>query len=263
MTEIVDVDGLKVLVERPARARGPAVLLVHGMFAGASIFAEWLPFFSARGIPAYSLSLRGHEGSRAGIDLGSVSIDDYADDVCSVARWIGSPAIVGHSMGGLIAQKVAERGEARAAVLVCPAPPRGITVLTPRLLLKQAKYMPAIVRRKPIVPNREDLRELTMNHVPPEEQEALLDMLGPDSGHAGFQMSIAGVPVDPRRVRCPLLVIAAGDDRFIPARIVHRIAARYRAQVQTIPDHGHMLIVEPEWTVLADVITRWLADTTA
>ena len=36
-----------------------------------------------------------------------------------------TPAVVGHSMGGLIAQRLAERGDVRAAVLVSPAPPQG------------------------------------------------------------------------------------------------------------------------------------------
>lgn len=260
MTETLTVDGLTVLASHPRHATGAPVLLVHGMFANAAIFADWLPFLSERGHPAYAVDLRGHRGSRPGTDLGSASIEDYADDVSTVARSIGAPAIVGHSMGGLVAQKVAERGEVPAAVLICPAPPRGITVMTPRLVMKQARYLPAILRRKTLVPNREDLRDLTMNRVPRERQDALLDMLGPDSGHAGWQMSITGVPVDARKIRCPLLVITADADRFIPARVARRIAQRYRAPLQTMLGHGHMVTVEPGWQVLADLVARWLAE---
>ena len=260
MTESVTVDGLTVLSDRPRHATRAPVLLVHGMFANATIFADWLPFLSERGHPAYAVDLRGHRGSRPGTDLGSASIDDYTDDVSAVARWIGSPAVVGHSMGGLITQKVAERGDARSAVLICPAPPRGITVMTPRLMMKQAKYMPAILRRKAIVPNREDLRDLTLNRVPRERQDALLDILGPDSGHAGWQMSITGVPVDRRKIRCPMLVITADDDRFIPPRVARRVAQRYRAPLQTMLGHGHMVTVEPGWPVLADFVARWLSE---
>lgn len=260
MTETQTVEGLTVVADRPPHARGAPVLLVHGMFATASIFADWLPFFAARGHAVYAVNLRGHGGSRPGTDLGSASIEDYADDVATVARSIGAPAIVGHSMGGLVAQKVAERGEVPAMVLICPAPPRGITVLSPRLIMKQAKYMPAILRRKAIFPNREDLRTLTLNRVPRDRQDAVLDMLGPDSGHAGWQMSITGVPVDPRRIGCPMLVVTADEDRFIPARVARRIAARYRAPLQTMLGHGHMVPVEPDWEVLADLVVRWIDD---
>lgn len=258
--ETLNIDGLEVLAERPAHARGGPVLLVHGMFANASMLSPWLPRLAARGHTTYAVSLRGHGGSCPEPDLGSVSLDDYTDDVSTVLRRIGCATIVGHSMGGLVAQKVAERGEAQSTVLISSAPPRGITVLTPRLILKQAKYMPAILRRKPIVPDREDLRDLTMNHVPADEQDALLDMLGPDSGYAGWQMSITGVPVDARRITCPMLVVTGDDDRFVPAGVARRIAARYHAPLHTFPGHGHMIMAEPQWTVVVDLVARWVAE---
>jgi pimeloyl-ACP methyl ester carboxylesterase len=59
-------------------------------------------------------------------------------------------------MGGLIAQGLAERGAVRAAVLVSPAPPKGISVLSPRIAIKQLKYLPAIFRSRLVTPDRED-----------------------------------------------------------------------------------------------------------
>ena len=71
-----------------------------------------------------------------------------------------------------------------------------------------------------------------MNRVPAEREEALARAMFPDSGRAGRDMSITGVPVDATRVRCPMLVVAAEDDRFIPARIVERVARRYGATLE-------------------------------
>jgi pimeloyl-ACP methyl ester carboxylesterase len=105
-------------------------------------------------------------------------------------------------------------------------------------------------------PAREDLRDIVANRVPPEMQDQFLDELSPDSGRAARDMSITGSPVDVTRVRCPVLVVAAEFDRFIPASIVRRIAARYRAPLETFPGRGHMIVVEPGWEAVADrVIT--------
>lgn len=260
MTDTLSLGTLQVLHDAPAHATRPPVLFIHGYFADATVWSLWLPFFAARGFPAYAVHLRGRAGSGA-IDadaLGRASIDDFTDDAASVAQSLGHPLVVGHSMGGLIAQKLAERGSVHAAALVAPAPPRGISVLSPRLIIKQLKYLPAILRSRVVVPAREDLRELVMNRVPPAEQDALLDALVPDSGRAGRDMSVTGVPVDRGGVRAPLFVLAADDDRFIPKRIVERIAARYAAPLQTMLGHGHMLIVEPGWEVVADAVARWL-----
>jgi non-heme chloroperoxidase len=260
MTETIRIDELTVECSRPANATRPPVLFVHGYFASATVWTQWLPFFAARGVPAYAVNLRGRAGSRPGIDLGAVSIADFVDDASRVAREIGANAVVGHSMGGLIAQKLAERGDVRAAVLASPAPPRGITVMSPRLIIKQLKYLPAILRSRLVVPNREDLREIVLNRVPPSLQDAILDLLGPDSGRAGREMSISGFAVDQSRVRCPVLVVVADEDRFIPKRIGERIARRYGATVHTLKEHGHMHVLEPGWEQVADVTERWIAE---
>jgi pimeloyl-ACP methyl ester carboxylesterase len=260
MIETVHVDDLTVARARPQRATRDPVLFVHGYFADARLWIDWLQRFASRGTPAYAVNLRGRSGSRPGTDLGHSSVDDFVADAACVVRELGAPAVVGHSMGGLIAQRLAADGAVRAAVLVTPAPPRGITVLSPRLLMKQLKYLPDIVRSRLVHPAREDLRELVLNRVPAGRQESVLDLLGPDSGRAARDMSITGVPVDARRVRCPLLVIAAEDDRFIPRPIVERIARRYRAPLRTMNGHGHMVVLEPGWEELADSVLRWIDD---
>jgi pimeloyl-ACP methyl ester carboxylesterase len=252
------IGNLAVLHAAPARASRVPVLFVHGYFADASVWTEWLPFFAERGFPAYAVNLRGRGGSDGAAHLGSATISDFADDAEHVARSIGSPAVVGHSMGGLLAQMLAERGAVSAAALIAPAPPRGITVLSPRLAIKQLKYLPPILRSRTVTPSREDLREIVLNRVPAAEQNGILDSLIPDSGRAARDMSITGVPVDHKRVRVPMFAITADEDRFIPKRIVERVAARYHAPLQTFTHHAHMLILEPGWTAVADAVARWI-----
>jgi non-heme chloroperoxidase len=258
MTDTIHVDDLSVVRLQPPHATRRPVLFIHGYFATASVFAMWLPFFAARGVPAYAINLRGRAGSRSGIDLGPASITDFVDDASAVARHLGKPAVVGHSMGGLIAQRLAERGEVHAAVLISPAPPRGISVMSPRLAIKQLKYLPAIFQSKTVNPAREDLREIVLNRVPAEMQDVILDALVPDSGRAGKEMSITGVPVDRDRVRCPMLVFGSRDDRFIPVSIAERIAKRYGAPIRILENHGHMSVVEPGWESLADAVEQWI-----
>ena len=260
MLETIRVNELTVACERPANATRAPVLFVHGYFATAVLWTPWLSFFAERGVPAYAVNLRGRGGSKPTIELGRASISDFIDDASEVARYIGATAVVGHSMGGLIAQGVAERGDVRAAVLVSPAPPKGITVMSPRLAIKQLKYLPAILASRPVTPNREDLRDIVLNRVPPDMQDAILDQMVPDSGRAGREMSITGVAIDASRVRCPLLVVVADEDRFIPSPIGERIARRYGAAVHPLTHHGHMNVLEPGWEQLADRVATWIAE---
>lgn len=258
MTDTIRIDDLSVVCARPPQATRRPVLFVHGYFATATVFTAWLPFFAARGVPAFAVNLRGRAGSRMSFDLGRASINDFVDDASKVARHLGSPVVVGHSMGGLIAQRLAERGEVHAVVLISPAPPRGISVMSPRLAIKQLKYLPAIFRSREVVPAREDLREIVFNRVPASMQDAILDELVPDSGRAGKEMSISGVPVDRDRIRCPVLVIGARDDHFIPVSIAERVAKRYGAPIRILEGRGHMSIIEPAWEALAESVDEWI-----
>jgi pimeloyl-ACP methyl ester carboxylesterase len=258
--DTIQIDGLSVLRALPPGGSRGSVLFVHGYFVDATLWKDWLPFFADRGVSAYAVSLRGRSGSKPGTDLGRASIEDFADDASAVVKHVGAAAIVGHSMGGLVAQKVAERGDVGAAVLITPAPPRGISVVSPRVFVLQLKYLPSILLARAVHPGREDLRELVMNRVPTAMQDELLDRMLPDSGRAGRDMSIVGVPVDRRRVRCPMLVVAAADDKFISPRIVERVAKRYGAPLVVVENHGHMVVVEPGWEMLADRVERWIRE---
>jgi pimeloyl-ACP methyl ester carboxylesterase len=260
MIETIAVGPLTVLRALPdaTQASRAPVLFVHGYFADATAWTEWLELFAARGIPAYAVNLRGRAGSRPECRIGEVSIDDYVADAAEVARTVHARIVIGHSMGGLIAQKLAEQDVVDAAVLVTPAPPRGISVLSMRAAMRQLKYFPALLFSRAVIPGRADLLELVMNCVPASDYELVLAHLVPDSGRAGREMAVLGVPVDRARVRCPLFVVAAGDDRFILASTVARIARRYGVPLETINGHGHLVIVEPGWEQLATRVLGWI-----
>jgi pimeloyl-ACP methyl ester carboxylesterase len=261
MPERVIIGGLNALVSAPAVETGPPVLFVHGFFGLAIAFERMMGCLTAKGHRCVAIDLRGHGDSALSGDLGKVSIHDYADDVDRVARLLGDPIIVGHSMGGLLAQLVAERGVAKGIVLLSPAPPRGIPVLSLKLAIHQAKYMPAILTSRIVVPGRSDLRALVLNRVPEAERDALLDLLVPDSGRAALQMSVLGVPVDRDRVKAPALVIAGDEDLFIPASRGRRVADRYGAPFRLAPGRGHMLIIEPGYEELCEWIADWIRST--
>jgi pimeloyl-ACP methyl ester carboxylesterase len=246
--QTIAIGDLTVLRAMPASRSRPPVLFVHGYFVDGTVWSQWLEFFAARGVTAYAVNLRGRSGSKPNAPLGRTSMDDFVEDASRIVREVGATAVVGHSMGGLIAQK--------------PAPPRGITVLSPRVAMLHLKYLPSILLSRPVTPGREDLRQVVLNRVPASQQDALLSRMLPDSGRAGRDMSITGYPVDATRIRCPMLVVAAEDDLFIPPQIVKRIAERYDATLRVMENRGHMVIVEPGWETLAADVERWIRERT-
>lgn len=222
------------------------------------MFDRWMTHFAEHGRPAYALDLRGHGASSPVADLGRVSVGDYVEDSLRAARTLGNVVVVGHSLGGLVAQKLAELGAAKAVVLVSPAPPRGIPLLSLRLMARQAKYLPALLRSRAISVDRPDADAIILNRVPPTERAAIFAQLQPDSGRAGRDTILGAIRIDHRNVRCPISAFGGDDDRFIPLRVVRRVAAKYDAPLYVLPGRAHLMMQEPGWREAADAIQRWL-----
>jgi pimeloyl-ACP methyl ester carboxylesterase len=237
---------------------GAPVLCLHGLFAGAWAFERFLPLVAQRGHPVAALSFRGHAPSTAVHDLGRLSIDDYVDDAATAAAALGRPIVVGHSLGALVALLLAAHDLVSAAVLVSPAPPRGITVLSPPILARMGRHLPALLFSRPFVPADDDLDALVLNRVPPEERASLRQRFSPDSGRAARQAALGVHSVPAGAVSVPMLVVSGDDDRFIPLGVARKVARRYGAPLHVASGHGHFLFSEPGWQTHAEFILDWI-----
>jgi pimeloyl-ACP methyl ester carboxylesterase len=238
--------------------RRPSVLCLHGLFAGSWVFERLLPLLAGRGYPAAALSFRGHPPSPAVPNLGRVTIGDYLDDAAEAARALDRPIVIGHSLGGLVAQLLAAQGLARAAVLIDAAPPRGIAVLSKPVLKRLPRYLPALLASRPFLPRAQDLDALVLNRVPAADRAAARARLVADSGRAVRQAALGTYAVPKGTVRVPLLVVSGEDDRFVPLAVARKIARRYDAPLLVARGHGHFLLAEPGWEEQVRVVLDWL-----
>lgn len=165
--------------------------------------------------------------ARTGIaDCFAVALDAYDR--------LGEPAIViGHSMGGLLTQKLAAARTPRAAVLLASVPPG---VLWPQVCALPHLFplMPRILAGKPFLPAARTMREVPLSTLPVAEQEALIPSLVRDSGRVFRELSMgaASTKVDAAKVSCPVLCISAGSDENVALWISRGIAKRYGAEHQ-------------------------------
>jgi non-heme chloroperoxidase len=241
-----------------AKPRGAPVLCLHGLFAGSWVYERVLPLIAERGYPAAALSFRGHPPAAPIPTIGRTSIAAYCHDAFEAARELERPIVIGHSLGGLVALLLASRNLVRAAVLVSSAPPRGISVFSRPLLLRMARYLPALLLSRPFVPTAGDLDALVLNEVSEDERPALRDRFVPDSGRAARQAALGVFDVPIRALRAPLLVVGAEHDRFVPLGVARRLARRYDAPLHVARGHGHFLFAEPGWESEVGAILDWI-----
>jgi pimeloyl-ACP methyl ester carboxylesterase len=255
------VGDLTVAVERPESASSPPkppVLLIHGIFSGAWQWEGFQGLLARHGFESHAVNLRGRAGSRPVGDIGRVRVRDYVDDALEVARRLGNPIVIGHSMGGLIAQKVAETGIARALVLISSAPPRWIPALNRILLSRLVKYLKELLLFRPLLPTRPDADVLIFNRTPRAHADAEYRLLVPDSGRAGFELAFGVESVHAPRITAPVRVVGGRDDHFVAPRVARALAAKYGASLELYDGFAHHIITEPGWDGPASEIVEWL-----
>ena len=156
-------------------------------------------------------------------------INDVVDHYTRIIRGLEAPPVViGHSFGGLIAQRLLGQDLAAAAVAIDAAPIKGVLNL-PVSALKVA----SIALRKPANRNlaisltAEQFRYGFGNVLPEQESAELYDRWTvPSPGKPLFEAALANfTPGSPAKVntanktRGPLLLTAGGNDHTVPAAI--------------------------------------------
>jgi len=257
---------LEIISAEPATgARATRILLVHGMSHAAWCWAEhFMPYLARHGYASHALSLRGHGASEGRERLRWTTLADYVADLAQVAGGMDRPPVlVGHSMGGLIVQKYLESHEAPAAVLLASVPPRGAAGAT----LRVARRHPLVFIKVnltmsilPLVSAPELVREILFSaDMPGNRVTSYASRLQEESYRACLDMLGLNLP-RPGRVRTPLLVLGAADDRLISAGEVAATARAYNTREYLFPAMAHDMMLEAGWQAVADRLLGWLEE---
>lgn len=247
------------------------IFMIHGMWGTSEDWENYRRFFEARRYRCVATTLPYHDmDPRSTPDprLGTASVLDYAAAVEREIRQLGAkPIVMGHSMGGLLAQMMGERGLAERVVALTPASPAGILCITPSVTRSFWSIMTkwAFWRK----PTRQTFAEAvySMMHLMPEsERKAAYDKLVYESGRATFEIGYwfldarRATRVDGSKVACPMLVVGASQDRITPASVVRQVAKKYKAVAtyKEFSNHAHSVLNEPRWEEVAEYVAGWL-----
>jgi pimeloyl-ACP methyl ester carboxylesterase len=261
---VTDATGLlpgleaRLVEHRGARIRlweggeGPPLLLVHGLGGAAWNFSELAPRLSGRRLLIPDLP--GHGGSPP--LPATVGLAGFAD---AVAACLPGPVdVLGHSLGGVVALRLAQRWPelVRRLVLAAPAGITSSTRASELVIALAGLFQPGrrAGRHVRAIARSRRLRRLVFGSFLVSDA----DLLSPRAVHGLLRGSrlhtdvlgagLALAADDPRpaldRVRCPVLVLWGARDLQVPLEDGFEYARRLHAPIRVIADCGHLLVVE-------------------
>jgi pimeloyl-ACP methyl ester carboxylesterase len=234
------------------------VLLIHGAWHGAWCWDGFAKRLAQRGHEASTVQLRGHDRPPGRIWY---RVHHYVEDVRrELAEFSKPPVLVGHSLGGLIAQKYTERHPAAGLVLMAPIPTGGTIRAVARLALRHPfPFLKAnlLLRLRPFIATRRVVRDLFFTPDTPEEVVDRCFACLQDESYLAFIDSMV-VLARSHRVKVPVLVLGAGRDFTVCE--MQATARAYGCEAEIFPGMGHDMMLDDGWPQVADRVDAWVRE---
>jgi non-heme chloroperoxidase len=255
------------------------VVFVHGLWLLSSSWDRWRALFEEQGYttlaPGWPDDPETVEEAKRDPEVFAhkhiKQVTDYY--VSAISQLKTKPAVIGHSFGGLIAQRLAGEGVSAVTVAIDPAPFRGVLPLPLSALKSASAVLGNPLNYTRAVPlTYEQFRFSFANAVDESEAHELYETYSvPAPGAPLFQAATANLnpwteaQVDTKNPeRGPLLIISGEHDNTVPWAIAHASYMQQQknpgeTEIKEIPDRGHSLTIDHGWRGVAETARAFIA----
>jgi non-heme chloroperoxidase len=259
-------------IDRANEAGKSPVVFVHGLWLLPSSWDAWASVFEEAGYvtltPGWPDDPETVEEANADPEVfAEKTVGMVADHMQAVIERLDrKPAVIGHSIGGLLTQILGGRGLAAASVAIDPGPFRGVLPLPYALIKATSPVWKNPANHHRAVPlTYEQFRYGFANAVSEDEAKELYETYAvPASGTPIFQAATANFnPRTEARVdvknpeRGPLLVVSGEKDHTVPPAVARASYKRQKhnegvTEFAEMPNRGHSLTIDSGWREVCD-----------
>jgi pimeloyl-ACP methyl ester carboxylesterase len=249
------------------------VVLMHGMWSTPDTLKDLTSCIESQGYEVFTPRLPFHYplpqmNSEARKGLKNSGINDYLESLSSFINTLDEkPILVGHSLGGLLAQLLAARHECEKLVLISSAAPAHVYSWSWSVMRTFGHNLFKFPLWNSLLDlNIENVQYGIANSQSPELQQALNAETTLESGRIAWQVAMwflyskPVTQVEFSKINCPILVLGGSQDKITPIKMQRKIADKYGTQATLVEVKNAC-----HWTVggsflpeISQIIFSWL-----
>jgi len=251
----------------------PPVVLIHGMWSTPDTLKDLKLSFENQGycvhvprLPHHYPLEEMHADNRQG--LRASGVDDYVASLSQFVLTLDTPPIVvGHSLGGLLAQLIAAKHECSKLILLSSAAPAGINSWSWSVIRTFGHNLFKFPMWKSLI----NLNEKNIDYgIANSQTRCIKDEIAKEatleSGRVSWQIAMWFLyrnpltKVDFEKVRCPVLVVGGSHDKITPMGVQRKIANKYTHKSTFLEVEGacHWTVGGSYFTTVSNGLFSWI-----
>lgn len=248
------------------------IVLIHGLFQNAHSWENWVKYFQALGYNVLTPSFPYHDGDPGVLNQNSnpkLITLEFKDVLESMVNFIDElperPIVIGHSIGGLITQKLVEFEMAAMGITLASANPRGVSFLNWKYIRSNFRMVnPFRGRDKVCTPPFEWFKYTFFNTLSDSQaKEEYRKFFIPESPIIAKSSTDKGLEIDFNKPHVPMLFISGEKDNDLPPGLILKNYQAYKdknsiKEYYEFPNKSHYIASEPGWQDVARFVADWI-----
>jgi len=243
------------------------IVFIHGAWSTGSVFNNYKTYFSEKGFNIISPTLNYHSVELNDSLIG-VSMENYVNQIRKLLKSFDNPPIViAHSMGCVIAQRLATEGLFEKMILI--APPVNYGMIPPSKSIESVKWVSGVdhLKHNFAKPTFEQAVNGMLHNLSIEKQKEVYLAMTYESGLVMKEMiwvkNLFGKKpnkIKYSKIDIPVLFVSGGIDNASPVRISEKLLKKYKtnAELKVFDKNAHWMMEENNWKEIVGYIKEWI-----
>jgi pimeloyl-ACP methyl ester carboxylesterase len=250
-----------------------SIVFITGTFIGNNCWGEWKPYFESKGYkciaPAWPYKDAAPEqlrNSHPDHDIASNTLMGLTDHFASIINMLPEkPILIGHSLGGLVAQLLLQRGSGAAGVAIHSFPPAGISTfqfLFVRTIWEGMAFFTS-AEKTYMVSFRKWIRSFANGMTCEQQKELYYKYAIPESKKIIRDVFKCRTKINFKNSHAPLLFLSGSEDKLIQASMNYSNYKKYESYdsvtgYKNFKGRNHLVFEHTEWKEEVEFILYWL-----